>query len=619
MEENDTILTFGGELKALGDNRFGGYLVRFTSENDPDLTGDYFTAETDYDVDFPGKSTSYWNHGIDVKIGKRTLGKADLTIDEVGVWAEMILQERDEYEQYVSKWAGEGKLGWSSGTAAHLVERKKVGNAYHITRWPLGLDASLTHIPAEPRNTVMALKSFSDQFKMDEQRSADEPKGDAKGAGDAPQSEGDGSEAAKNINPIREDEMENEEVKTYEMSEEAIETLMGKTADAAAKEAIKAYREAEPPDNGGTDVRVTKDEADREFFTIADHCKAVKSAKMSDGRNVDPRLLRLKAMEVDAIKAVSATGASESDLTTGGYLLEPTLVGEVLKPMHEEGPFTKMVRKLPVGNNSNSGWLNGVDETNRATGSRWGGIRGYRLAEGGTLTASVPKFRRINWQLKKYAVLVYGTDELLADAAQFSEVVRVGAGEELSFMANDDIFRGVGVGGPFGIINHPALISVAKETNQTATTIVVENLYKMWARLDSRSKAKSAWFINTDCNPQLDTLAVAAGTAALEPKMVSYGSDGLMRIKGRPVIETEFNDTLGQVGDVLLADMSQYLFWEKQGVQAASSIHVQFLTDETTFRFIYRCDGQPAIAAPMTPYKGTSNTISPFVAIAVRE
>ena len=42
MDKTETILTFGGALKDLGDNRFGGYLVRFTSENDPDLVTDYF-------------------------------------------------------------------------------------------------------------------------------------------------------------------------------------------------------------------------------------------------------------------------------------------------------------------------------------------------------------------------------------------------------------------------------------------------------------------------------------------------------------------------------------------------------------------------------------------------
>lgn len=616
MEDNDTVITFGGELKALGDNRFGGYLVRFTSEVDPDLTLDYFDASTDFDTEFPTKATVYWNHGIDPQVKRRKLGKADLRVDDFGVWAETILQERDEYEAYIAQLARAGKLGWSSSTAPNLVERVQVGKSKHIVLWPLGLDASLTHTPAEPRNEVIALKSFSAQTI--EQRSAEEPKGNAKGAGNAPQSEGDTSGAAKTIEPVKREEAKMEDKKVEEtvtMTVEDLNATIGEAADSAANLALKAYLEQEKPDNGGTDVRVTSDPADREFVSVADQCKAVKVAKMSDGRTMDPRLLRIKSLEMDAIKA---TGASEGDLTTGGYMLEPTLVGDFLKPMHEEGPFTRMARKLPVGSNSNYGWINGVDETSRATGSRWGGIRGYRLAEGGTKTASKPAFRRINWELKKYAVLVYGTDELLQDAAQFSEIVRTGCSEELSFMANDDIVNGLGVGGPFGILNSPCLIQVTKETNQTATTLVVENLYKMWARLPARSRARAVWYINQDCEPQLDTLSIAAGIGALEPRMVTYGNDGLMRIKGRPVVATEFNPTLGQVGDILLADMSEYLFWEKGGVQGASSIHVQFVTDETVFRFVYRCDGQPSLASALTPYKG-SNTQSPFITTAIRE
>jgi HK97 family phage major capsid protein len=276
-----------------------------------------------------------------------------------------------------------------------------------------------------------------------------------------------------------------------------------------------------------------------------------------------------------------------------------------------------MVRRLPVGSNSNSGWINGVNETDRATGSRWGGIRGYRLAESGTKTASAPKFRRLNWELKKYAVLVYGTDELLADASQFSAVVRIGVSEELVFMLNDDILNGAGAAGPQGIVNSGALVTVAKETNQAAATIVTRNLSNMWSRLLPRSKANAAWFVNSDTMPQLDELAIPVGTGALEPRFVNYGPDGIMRIKGKPVYETEFNATLGQPLDIVLADMTEYLLWEKGGVQEAQSIHVSFLTDETVFRFVYRCDGKTTQASPVTPYKGSS-TQSAFVALAIR-
>jgi len=380
-----------------------------------------------------------------------------------------------------------------------------------------------------------------------------------------------------------------------------------KSAELAADKAVKSLVASLPATNAGG-VQVTHDPADNPFKSLAEQCQAVKSIYLRPHSEIDPRLKRLD---------VKATGASEAMSSEGGYLLEPTFSAEVLKPLHEEGPYTRMARKLPVGTNSNSGWINGVDETTRVVGSRWGGIRGYRLAEGGTATASKPKFRRINWELKKYAVLVYGTDELLMDAAQFSTIVRDGASEELKFMANDDILNGDALGGPAGILNSGALISVAAETGQVAATIVNENLLKMYARLDGRSKARLTWFINTDCYPQLHALSLTAGLSALEPRFVAYAPNGALTIFGKPVVETEFNATLGTVGDIVAADMSEYLYWEKGGEQAASSIHVQFLTDETVFRFIYRCDGQTSMASALTPYKG-SNTTSAFVALATR-
>ncbi len=156
--DNDTVLIFGEPVKALGDGRFGGYLVRFTSAADPDLTGEYFTRETDFgDV---GKATVYFNHGLDPVIKRRKLGTADLRIDDAGIWAETILQERDDYERAIAELARAGKLGWSSGTAKHLVEYERGEKSTRIASWPLGLDASLTHTPAEPRNAVIPLKSF---------------------------------------------------------------------------------------------------------------------------------------------------------------------------------------------------------------------------------------------------------------------------------------------------------------------------------------------------------------------------------------------------------------------------------------------------------------------------
>ena len=90
-----------------------------------------------------------------------------------------------------------------------------------------------------------------------------------------------------------------------------------------------------------------------------------------------------------------------------------------------------------------------------------------------------------------------------------------------------------------------------------------------------------------------------------------------MRIKGRPVIVNEFSSALGDLGDIVLADFSDYLYWEKAGMDSAVSTELMFLYDESVFRLIARCDGQTALADAITPYKG-ANDQSPFVALAAR-
>jgi len=125
------------------------------------------------------------------------------------------------------------------------------------------------------------------------------------------------------------------------------------------------------------------------------------------------------------------------------------------------------------------------------------------------------------------------------------------------------------------------------------------------------------WFINRDCGPELDELSLPAGTAALPPRFVTYDAQGVMRIKGAPVIEIEQCETVGTVGDIILADWSQYICADAGDIQEAMSIHVDFVYGQQLFRFTYYFDGQPRHTSAITPFKG-SNTRSPFVALATR-
>jgi hypothetical protein len=156
---HDTLIYWSGDIKALGDGRIAGYLIRFGDPKKTDLTGDYFPPSVDIDY-YEGKQISlYYNHALDPVIKNRKIGKATLKNDDVGWWLEGQLSMRDEYERAVYGMVEAGKMGFSSGSAPHLVERKSVGKAQEIVAWPV-IEASLTPTPAEPMNGVFPLKAL---------------------------------------------------------------------------------------------------------------------------------------------------------------------------------------------------------------------------------------------------------------------------------------------------------------------------------------------------------------------------------------------------------------------------------------------------------------------------
>ena len=574
---SDELIYFGGEIKTLGETadglRVGGYLVRFSTADDPDLEGDYFTADTDFGLDdgevksvpvmFHHAQPLRTREGGEVIITRR-IGKGTLTLDDAGLLIDAIIFNRDEYERAIS--ASAKSLGWSSGALGHLVEREPGENASWVKRWFVG-EASMTPTPAEPRNNVIPLKMLTDNPQASEA--------------------GEDKPAA-----VEEDQPTNlsDPQEGNNMDENEIKGLI----DAAVESAVKSVVSALPPTNGGG-VQVTKDEADQPFGSDGEFFMAVKTAAIYPNRE-DPRLRSLKA-----------TGMSEGVPADGGYLLRPQVKDGILERMYSTGAILSRVASDPVDGNAMT--YNGVDETSRVTGSRYGGVQGYWLAEGSTIPGSKPKFRQIELKLKKVAALCYATDEQLADTRNLQSWLNRVVPGELRFQVEDAIYEGDGVGKPLGIMNSPALITVTRDTGSAVKYADIVNMWaRRWAGVNDY-----VWFVNQDVTPHLDQL-VLSGSTDVPLRFVDYGPDGVMRIKGKPVIEVEYASTLNTTGDIMLASLSQYQTISKGDVDTASSIHVAFTTAEQAFRFIYRVDGEPLWNSTLTPFKG-SNTQSPFVVL----
>lgn len=391
-------------------------------------------------------------------------------------------------------------------------------------------------------------------------------------------------------------EEEQKDIDKYEEEIRAWDESIGRAEKLLAIE--PEDRSTEKPEVKPTPAKDTE----KRFSSFGEQLMAAYRAAMPGGK-VDERL-----------STRAASGLNETTPSDGGFLVQQDFVTELLKRTYETGILASKVKKIPISTNANGMKINAIDEDSRANGSRWGGVQTYWEGEADELTASKPKFRQMELSLKKLTGLCYATDELLQDAAALEAVIRQAFAEEFGFKIDDAILSGSGEGEPLGILNSGAIVTVAKEASQT-DTITVENLIKMWNRLWSRSRANAVWYINQELEPYLYTLKIGdkpvyipAGGLSEKP----YGT-----LFGRPVVPIEQCSAAGEAGDIILADIGQYLLIDKGGIKSASSIHVRFLYDENVFRFIYRVDGKPIWTKPLTPYKGSA-TVSPFVTLAKR-
>lgn len=315
-------------------------------------------------------------------------------------------------------------------------------------------------------------------------------------------------------------------------------------------------------------------------------------------------------------RLIRATGMSESNPADGGYAVQTDFADAILARVYETGAITSRVTHLQVGERSGSTKIPAIDETSRANGERWGGVRAYWTDEGAPATVSFPAFRNVELNPRKLTVLVPMTEELVADSNASSFIAETIVAAEIGFKLEDAIVGGTGAGVPQGILHSAAKITIAKEGSQSAATITYPNIKAMWARLPPAARPNAVWLINANTEPQLFELNEKLGAAGMAPAYQTQPGMRYSWLFNAPVIPVEYCETLGTEGDIMLADLSQYIIADKDPKQVVS-VHVRFAYDEQVFKFTYRVDGSPLWASPITPYRST-DTISPFVTLATR-
>jgi len=355
--------------------------------------------------------------------------------------------------------------------------------------------------------------------------------------------------------------------------------------------------------------RDTKLDKTHGFASFGTFAQLVRKAQVDEGRAGDTAR--------EQLNNAATTFGNEGTGADGGFVVPPDFRDQIWTKI--TGEESLLTRTEGFVTSSNSITIP-ADET--APWDTTNGIQAYWESEGGAKTPSKPLFEPKTSRLNKLICFVPVTDELLEDAPALEGWLRTKAPQKMVSKLNTAIIRGNGVGKPLGIMSASSLITISKEVSQNADSVVGANIAKMWARLYAPLRRNAVWLINQDIEPQLSFLSFPDSNSGFPvPLYVPVGgfsATPFSTLMGRPVVPVEAMSTLGDFGDIILADLSQYMTVTKgTDIKTDVSIHLYFDQDITAFRFVFRITGQPMWKNAVSPQFG-NNTRSWAVAIEDR-
>lgn len=600
----ETIVAVGDEIKALGDGRIGGYLVRFTDERSPDLQGDYFTKATDFGPH--QQSLIFYHHGDDPQVGKRPLGvkMATLTPNDIGVWLDAQLDMRDEYERYIYRLVEMGKAGFSSGTAPHLVERMWTGKAHHISKWYLGLDASITPTPAAgPHLTqVLPLKSFTQANPVTPLKALLQELGDSSTA-----SAEEAEEPAEQEEPLPENTpLPSPTAEEFDMDEEKLKALLEGSIKAAIAPlqaevaTLKKALEDEPPTNDpgpalpagtgqppaeegmpyylkyGTETaakaQVLKELAggNYELVNLRMTQALVKALRQPDSLSLEERkLLSNQIFAPTHIELYLKEGASVRTIKDmqqvaqgqlGGYAMPPQMQENIVSALPGVVAMRKygarVVTLLQGDTYTVTVYKNNSDQYIGTLRGQWGG-------EKNTATEQNFKTEEVDVKVNPYNYKISLTNNVLMFTANLVQMLEQDVVETMSMDEENTFWTGDGVNKPLGWLpGGQNSLGLKEVPSGHASTLTTDGITKLKRGVPTQYRDRGIFVGNSDTYGTVETLTVSGtGSDKAYPSLPDAGT--LLR---RPAAEAGgLPDVAANSYPLLFGDPRGYTIVETPG------------------------------------------------------
>lgn len=330
----------------------------------------------------------------------------------------------------------------------------------------------------------------------------------------------------------------------------------------------------------------------------------------------DVKLAAQGMVSENLMKVHNAMGGNVGVGQEGGFAVQTDFAGVLMESAATSGQILPLVDSYQVTDGSNAvKWID-IDEDN-VSETVFGGVRVYWAAEAAKVAASHPKLAEKELKLEKLMGFAYATYELESDSSFINTLYSRAFALAIQRALEAAIVSGDGAGKPLGFLKSDALVAIAKETGQANDTILWENISKMYHRALNKTAPGIVWLAHPDAHEQFDFLEFPVGTGGVPVYLPATQQGSIDTLRGKPIVESDHCSALGDQGDLNFVDLKQYMLAYKGGVDAATSIHVQFLTAENCFRFIFRANGMPKVNKKLT-IKNSSKQRSPFVTLAAR-
>ncbi|MEM1225915.1 MAG: phage major capsid protein [Planctomycetota bacterium] len=323
-----------------------------------------------------------------------------------------------------------------------------------------------------------------------------------------------------------------------------------------------------------------------------------------------------------AAAKMKAIGMNTFEAEHGGVMITPEFSNQLLQREFDFLDIYGRTQQFTVGGNTMV--FPKLSDTDRRDGSRHGGIVSGWAGEEQLMSSSRLKLEDITLSLSKMFAVVFASEEALQDTVgnTLQQLISLKTDEALKFTLGNAVFRGDGVKKPTGLLNSPGRVTVAKEVGQPASTLTGVNIIEMYRRRLANKTGKYVWLMNQNIEAQLAQITLGAGEASqltyMPPNGLAEAPHGTLM--GLPIMPCEFSSTLGTEGDIMLVCLDEYYTISRGGIAEDTSRHVEFLRDQTAFKFTMRVDGKLCEDEPIIPFQGdpVNDTQSAVITLETR-